>query len=122
MKENWKIGNYPSVVVSDTKQKNTNFSSPPNPVESEDTEIEYYGGYLVCESIGNENNAKLIAAAPEMYEIIKSLENDDNHIPLSIWNRIKEIKQENFLNEEVNNPNLDSLDRGVRLLNILLNK
>jgi hypothetical protein len=64
--ENWKIGNYKSCVVSDTKVKNTNFPSPPNPEESRDEDIEFYGGYLICESIGNNQHAKLIAAAPDL--------------------------------------------------------
>ena len=34
--------------------------------------IEYYGGNLICESV-SEANAKLIAAAPEMLEALKSI-------------------------------------------------
>jgi len=64
-KETWKVGLHPSTVVSDTKIKNTNFPSPPNEKESPDADIEIYGGYLVCESIGNSEHASLIAAAPE---------------------------------------------------------
>ena len=69
----WKIGNYPWCVVSDTVVKNTNFPVPPNPSEtSEDDEsFEYYGGHLICESIGNKDHAKLIAAAPDLLESIK---------------------------------------------------
>lgn len=68
--ENWKIGKHPSTVVSDVKVKNTNFPVPTNPEESRDEDIEHYGGYLVCESIGNFNHAKLIAAAPELLEAL----------------------------------------------------
>jgi AmiR/NasT family two-component response regulator len=32
-----------------------------------------------------EANAKLMSAAPDMLEVLMSLENDDNNIPLSIW-------------------------------------
>jgi hypothetical protein len=73
MSEKWSVGKHKSVVVSDTKQQNTNFPSPPNPTESSDEDLAYYGGYLVCESIGNDKNAKLIAAAPEMFEILKKI-------------------------------------------------
>lgn len=68
--QKWKVGNYQSTVVSDTKIANTNFPVPPNPEESRDEEVEYYGGYLVCESVGNIEAAKLIAASPEMLEAL----------------------------------------------------
>jgi len=67
-KETWKVGKYGSTVVSDTKQQNTNFPSSTNPTERNNNEIEFYGGYLVAESIGNNKSAKLIAAAPELLE------------------------------------------------------
>lgn len=83
--QKWKIGNHPSQVVSDTKIQNTNFPSPPNPEFSEDKDIEYYGGYLICESIGNDKIAQLISAAPEllkcMKEAIESLEYERNKAP-----------------------------------------
>jgi hypothetical protein len=69
----WKIGKHKSTVVSDTKIKNTNFPSPPNAEESKDEEIEYYGGYLICESIGNVKHARLIAAAPGLLAKVKKL-------------------------------------------------
>lgn len=72
-KHNWKIGKHKSTVVSDTKIKNTNFPSPPNPKESRFEEINYYGGYLICESIGNDECAKLIAAAPDLLEACNKL-------------------------------------------------
>lgn len=67
----WKIGNLSSTVVSDEVVINTNFPSPPSPPFSPAEDVEYYGGYLVCESIGNSNHASLIAAAPDMYEALK---------------------------------------------------
>ncbi|WP_299153122.1 hypothetical protein [uncultured Christiangramia sp.] len=94
---NWKIGRIESVVVSDKKVKNTNFPIPPNPSESREVEKQYYGGYLICESIANSIDAKLIAAAPKMYEALKSIENDNGNIPEAIWKlrneAIKEIEK-----------------------------
>lgn len=72
-KQTWKIGIHKSAVVSNTKVKNTNFPSPPNPAESRDSDIGFYGGYLVCESIGNVEHARLIAAAPEMLEALEEV-------------------------------------------------
>lgn len=63
--ETWSIGKIKSCVVSDVKVKNTNFPSPPNPSESNDNDIGHYGGYMVCESVGNKEHGDLIAAAPE---------------------------------------------------------
>jgi len=83
--QKWKVGKHKSVVVSDTKIKNTNFPSPPNPEFSENSDIEYYGGFLICESVGNDKIAQLIAAAPELLkclkEAIESLEYERNKAP-----------------------------------------
>lgn len=69
----WKVGKLNSVVVSDEKVKNTNFPVPPNQPESSDEEIKYYGGYLICESVGTKEHAKLIAAAPELLEALTEM-------------------------------------------------
>lgn len=98
MKENWKVGKHKSCVVSDVKQKNTNFPIPPNKVESEDSEIEFYGGYLVCESIGNGESAKLIALAPEMLATLKTvcsrLIGVDDALRSYVEDIIKKVKNE----------------------------
>ena len=36
-------------------------------------------------------NAKLIACAPELLELLMDLENDDNRIPKAIWDRRNEL-------------------------------
>lgn len=45
----------------------------------------YYGGDLICESVWDNENASLIAAAPDLLEALQSIENDANTIPESIW-------------------------------------
>lgn len=71
--QNWKIGNHSSTVVSDGKIQNTNFPVPPNRTESDDSDVEYYGGFLICESVGNKETAKLIAASPKLYRSLRTL-------------------------------------------------
>jgi len=36
-------------------------------------------------------NAKLIATAPEMLEVLETIENDANQVPEWLWNRIKSV-------------------------------
>ena len=55
-------------MVADRPVKNTNFPSPPNQSQSEHDE--HYGGHLICESVGNSDDCKLIAAAPELLEAL----------------------------------------------------
>lgn len=72
-KGNWKIGNYTSTVIADERVKNSNFPTPPNPEYSTDEYKDEYGGYLICESIGNKDDAQLIAAAPEMLKALQTI-------------------------------------------------
>lgn len=57
----WRVGKYGSVVVSD------------HPIDTEwiytgHNDPDYYGGYLIAESIFREDDARLIAAAPDLLE------------------------------------------------------
>jgi len=39
------------------------------------------------------DNAKIMAAAPEMYEIIDTLENDNGLIPEWLWQKILDVRE-----------------------------
>lgn len=54
----WKIGNG-SFIITENEIENCDFFTR-----------EYYGGYLVCESI-HENNIDLISTAPELYNVLQ---------------------------------------------------
>ena len=82
----WEVGLNPQTVIANTNdvdgfQTNTGH-----------LDTEYYGGILICESVFKIKDAQLIALSPEMFEIIDSLENDNNSIPEPVWKRIQEIK------------------------------
>lgn len=53
--------------------------------------VGYYGGHLVAESIAPLNRP-LIYTAPDLYDFIATLENDDGKIPAWLWD-----KRENLL-------------------------
>ena len=80
-KGEWKIGNHTSTVVADERVKNSNFPTPPNPEYSTDEYKDEYGGYLICESIGNKDDALLIAAAPELLDALLSLMEGVSNLP-----------------------------------------
>lgn len=54
-----------SAVVCDTPTRNSK--------GEDEADKNYYGGYLVAESVFNPANARLIAAAPMMYAALKEL-------------------------------------------------
>ncbi|MGV8136519.1 MAG: hypothetical protein AB2L20_15025 [Mangrovibacterium sp.] len=60
-KGTWKLGHCGSVVTD---------NGDGFPLNTGHDDIEYYGGYLIAESIYNIDNAKLIAAAPDMLEAL----------------------------------------------------
>lgn len=44
-------------------------------------------GYLIAESIPHKPTRDLIASAPELYDFIATLENDDGAIPAWLWSK-----------------------------------
>jgi hypothetical protein len=67
-KGEWKQGNHISHIVSDVKPKRPTYSD-----KDYQSEKDFYGGYIVCESISNKEDSKLIAAAPDLLEALQEL-------------------------------------------------
>lgn len=66
-KGTWKVGNSPTVVVTDNGHG--------FPANTGHSDVDYYGGFLIAESILKVEDAKLIAAAPDLLEAcIRSLQ------------------------------------------------
>ncbi|MFE4029203.1 hypothetical protein ACFX4N_23900 [Priestia sp. YIM B13551] len=67
----WNIGRIPTTVISpntvETTRKYT--GSPDGGVN----DVEHYGGSLIAESVLRRENAHLIAAAPNMYDVLVNL-------------------------------------------------
>lgn len=82
VEEEWKVGNHPSIVVSNKKVRNSNFPTPPNPEESRDEDMEHYGGYMICESIGNPEHAKLIAQALNFKRALEAIVNPVQYLQI----------------------------------------
>jgi hypothetical protein len=77
--EVWKIGKNSSCVVSNVAPKRYSYTT-----HDYETEKEYYGGYIIAESIPYEKMAKVIAAAPEMLEALVKIRewlDDDTSLP-----------------------------------------
>lgn len=53
-----------------------------------DAAIKYYSSGLVSEE-EQAANANLIAAAPDMYDLLSTVENDDGTIPAWLWDKIQ---------------------------------
>jgi len=64
--ESWQTGKGGGCVVSDTQVREHESSIPGCP-----TDMEYYGGYLVCESIGRTAHCRAIALVPEMVRALR---------------------------------------------------
>jgi len=51
------------------------------------------GNIIICHNNAStewEANAHLIAAAPEMYDLLSTIENDNEQVPEWLWNKIQE--------------------------------
>lgn len=68
---NWKIGNYPSVVVTD--QRTSSFQGYFDREEWERYELDNYGGYVLCESVHSPEDALVIAAASDLLDACKQI-------------------------------------------------
>ena len=77
----WKIGKG-SFIISEHPTSNT--------LGSTELSLKYYDGYLICESV-HSNNLNLIAAAPELLEILKLIIDSTIIFPSNIENRIIQI-------------------------------
>ena len=89
--ENWKLGNHPTVIVTDNSE---GFDKRHTDKKS----IEYYGGVLVCESILRRKDAALISAAPDLLKALKMakdelIENGYENQSYTIKNIDKAIKK-----------------------------
>lgn len=62
-KGKWSNGTIYGVVISDQATKRPTYDD-----RDYESEMEYYGGYLICESIPTPEDSILIAAAPELLE------------------------------------------------------
>ena len=82
---NWKRGKHFSYIVSDERPPRKTYTD-----DNYESEKEYYGGYLVCESIAIKEDANLLSAAPKMLEALQNIENDANQIPEHAWEMVKD--------------------------------
>jgi len=67
----WSLGDSDTNIVSNVNHhKRTGFIRPNR---TDEQEIEIYGGFLVCSSVNNLDNAYLISAAPELLECLEDV-------------------------------------------------
>lgn len=63
---NWKVGEIGGSVVSDEPHK-----LPVSDIHTGHSDVQYYGGHLVAESIPTSKYENLIAAAPDLLKCLK---------------------------------------------------
>jgi len=68
---NWKVGNYPSVIITDERMDTYAGEFERNSWEKQ--ELDYYGGYILCESIRSIDDARVIAAASDLLDACKQI-------------------------------------------------
>ncbi|WP_172369609.1 hypothetical protein [Sporosarcina jiandibaonis] len=82
-KGQWSVGKAGSVVTTEPVIIQSR--------ESGHNDVEYYGGYLIAESIFTIGDANLIAAAPEMLEALEEVlkyHNDEIH-DINLWQKVE---------------------------------
>lgn len=92
-KEVWKSANSGLCVVSNVMpQMSTNDN------KEFKLEKEYYGGYLIAESIPDKEKFNIIVAALEMLEVLETIDNfletidnDANQVPDWLFKQIKDV-------------------------------
>lgn len=88
-KQNWKVGKNFSYIVSDVMPERKSYDK-----HDFETELDYYGGYLIAESIPDEEKAKIIAAALEMLEMLNKIMNIEDHAFTLKGFDVKRLKSE----------------------------
>ncbi|WP_214228599.1 hypothetical protein [Pedobacter sp. B4-66] len=67
----WTVGKYPGVVV--TSQRTKYYTEDIERGDWEKQEVEYYGGYILAESIFNPDDAKLMALSPALLQALNEI-------------------------------------------------
>lgn len=92
---NWKIGRPGTVVASEQDGYNLNHS-----VHEIDAQVEYYEGYLLCESLGCLHDTKVMAGAKKMIRHLILLAASENR--QYIFEMLEQITGERWSMAEVN--------------------
>lgn len=85
----WRIGNITGTVVAD-------HSIPTDGRVTGHNDTDYYGGHLIAESIWRREDSELIAAAPELLEVVVEFIkyfDDEVHSPDFLENARKVVKK-----------------------------
>lgn len=66
-KGNWSVGRDHNWIISDTTE------TEGFPIRSGHTDVDYYGGMLICESIWKKEDANLLAASKDLLEALQEI-------------------------------------------------